>query len=100
MALKIRKSVFETNSSSTHSLTMCTREQYDAWRKGDLVYNDYEEEFYPIDSLTDEQRDLIDEEEFYTYDGYWEMLEYETVEETYITPGGEEVISFGYYGYS
>lgn len=100
MALKIRRSVFETNSSSTHSLTMCTRDQFDSWRKGDLVFNDYEERFYPIDSLTQEQRNLIDEEEFYTYEGYYEMMEYETFEDSFVTPGGEEIIGFGYYGYS
>ena len=26
--IKIRRNVFETNSSSTHSLTMCTKEDY------------------------------------------------------------------------
>ena len=38
--LQIRKNVFETNSSSTHSITMCSRDEYDAWMKGDLLLND------------------------------------------------------------
>lgn len=38
--LQIRKNVFETNSSSTHSITMCSQDDYDAWMKGDLLLND------------------------------------------------------------
>lgn len=38
--LQIRKNVFETNSSSTHSITMCSQDEYDAWMKGDLLLND------------------------------------------------------------
>lgn len=38
--LQIRKNVFETNSSSTHSITMCSQDEYDAWMKGELLLND------------------------------------------------------------
>lgn len=38
--LQIRKNVFETNSSSTHSITMCSQDEYDAWMKGDVLLND------------------------------------------------------------
>ena len=34
----IRKGTFETNSSSTHSFTMCSGKEYDAWEKGELLY--------------------------------------------------------------
>lgn len=30
---QVRRMTFETNSSSTHSLTMCTKEEYDNWKK-------------------------------------------------------------------
>lgn len=36
---QIRKNVFETNSSSTHSLTMCTKEEYDNWLSGKLMFD-------------------------------------------------------------
>lgn len=29
--IQIRFNVFETNSSSVHTLTVCTKEQYEAW---------------------------------------------------------------------
>ena len=38
--LQMRKNVFETNSSSTHSITMCTQDEYDAWANGDVLLND------------------------------------------------------------
>lgn len=38
--LQMRKNVFETNSSSTHSITMCTQDEYDAWAHGKLLLND------------------------------------------------------------
>ena len=36
----IRRGVFETNSSSTHSITMCSKEDYDKWESGDVYLND------------------------------------------------------------
>ena len=38
--LQMRKNVFETNSSSTHSITMCTQDEYDAWVNGKVLLND------------------------------------------------------------
>lgn len=38
--LQMRKNVFETNSSSTHSITMCTEDEYNAWANGDVLLND------------------------------------------------------------
>lgn len=33
--LQVRQGVFETNSSSTHSLNICTQEEFDAWTAKD-----------------------------------------------------------------
>lgn len=41
----IRKGTFETNSSSTHSLTLCTKETYEQWKKGELLFDEWEEKF-------------------------------------------------------
>ena len=37
MILQIRRNVFETNSSSTHTLTICTQDEYKAFQNGELV---------------------------------------------------------------
>ena len=36
---QIRHSVFETNSSSTHSLTMCTKQEFNDFNSGKLFIN-------------------------------------------------------------
>ena len=38
MKRQIRRGVFETNSSSTHSITMCSGEEYDKWCSGKLLF--------------------------------------------------------------
>ena len=37
MKRQIRRGVFETNSSSTHSLTMCLKSDYDRWTNGEVL---------------------------------------------------------------
>ena len=36
---QIRRGVFETNSSSTHSITMCSESEYDKWKNGELYFD-------------------------------------------------------------
>ena len=38
--IKIRRNVFETNSSSTHSLIMCSGSEYDALKNGEALISD------------------------------------------------------------
>ena len=123
---QIRHGVFETNSSSVHSITMCMKSEYDKWVNGDLywdrwshkfvandvVYKDIEEfrELFRKNNPDYIQDDANWEEEFgsyinmdkqyYTYEEFndYDFLCYETFAHTYTTPSGEEVVSFGYYG--
>lgn len=39
--LKVRKNVFETNSSSTHSLIMCSKDEYEQLENGDALIKDH-----------------------------------------------------------
>lgn len=48
----IRFNVFETNSSSTHTITVCMKNKYDAWKNGELYL--FGDEF-----ITKEERDRI-----------------------------------------
>ena len=99
MKRQVRRGVFETNSSSVHSITMCMRSEYDKWKKGELVWNRWGDELVPI---TPEIQASLDEgeKEYLTYEQFhdWDYLEYETFSDAIKTPGGEEVIAFGYYG--
>lgn len=48
----VRRGIFETNSSSTHAMTICTKEEHDKWKKGEMYY--YEEQL-----ITPEENDKI-----------------------------------------
>lgn len=39
MKVQIRRRVFETNSSSVHSISICDKDNYDGWISGRLMYN-------------------------------------------------------------
>lgn len=115
---KIRKGLFETNSSSTHSLTMCPEEDYNKWRNDELFFNSWEEKFFTkkemIDSIIksgyyteesisnfpeDKFNEVIKDYGFYTYDKYWEDDYLEWFLDTYTTKSGETIVAFGKYGY-
>ena len=47
----VRSHTFETNSSSTHSLTIMTEDQFNQFRDGNLFYDDWKEKFYTYEEL-------------------------------------------------
>lgn len=111
---QIRVSVFETNSSSTHSLTLCSSEEYEKWAKGEILYEKYSEKFVelsevvkdvPVIDEDDEDEDIEegarynkDGDRLYTKDEFWDSVEMETFHQEYVTKSGETVVAFGYYG--
>lgn len=100
MKRQIRREVFETNSSSVHSLTMCTKSDYDKWKNDELVWSRWGDELVPV---TDKIKRSMDngERDYLTYDQFndYDYIEYETFLETFTTPKGETVCGFGYYGH-
>ena len=126
--LQIRHNVFETNSSSTHSITMCSKDDYNRWANGDVYLNDgwwskdNESEYKDKKFVTrDEAIDIIkcsggdieydneyyesfdkyiaEEYEIYTSDEYFENEYLELFKDSYTTDSGETVVAFGLYGY-
>lgn len=122
MKRQSRHGVFETNSSSTHSLTMMMKSDYDRWKNEKLylyqgsgwswdvnkpIYNTlytkeeavnfaknnrYYEEGWKIDD------DYLRDDEFISWDD--EGNEYlESFYEEFTTPSGETIVAFGEYGY-
>lgn len=49
----VRKGVFETNSSSTHSMIMCTGEEYQKFEDGEMLVNVWDGELFSYDDITD-----------------------------------------------
>ena len=71
MKRQIRRGVFETNSSSTHSLTMCSEDEFEAWKRGELLFKRWEEKFVKPTQLSDNDKRDAEEEYGYTKDDYW-----------------------------
>jgi hypothetical protein len=85
---QIRKNVFETNSSSTHTLAICTEDEYKDWKDGKLLFNKWNETFVK-NSINITKQDKVEAEERYnTYKGKYykdwsELTEAERDEYTY-----------------
>ena len=122
----IRQGCFETNSSSTHSITLCMESEFEKWKNGELYWNRWDEklvskeevekEFAKIreefisenpgfdendEEWQEELEKYINEDKmYYTYEEFndYDYIEYETFVDTFETPQGEKVVSFGYYG--
>ncbi len=118
MKIAIRRGVFETNSSSTHSISICSKEEYDKWKAGELLYDDNyraekqfitreeaikklkESKYYKdLDySNKDDLDEALEEKEFKTLEKYFDN-NLESFEKTFTTKSGEVIIAFGLYGY-
>lgn len=61
--IQTRFGVFETNSSSTHSLILCTDETYQKFLKEELFVDWEEEEFITLDELRLTVKKTIDSED-------------------------------------
>ena len=91
MKINIRSNVFETNSSSVHSLCICTEEEFDAWKKSEIYY-DYWNDKFTKNSVNKWNEDNQ------TYEGFFEESWLETYEEHFTTPSGDKMVAFGRYG--
>lgn len=125
---QVRSNTFETNSSSTHSICMCTKDQYDSWAsdwdnlEADSVlysnceeklvaveeavkyanrYHDYVELSDILDTDSPKHDDAVDymrDEGFMTCDDFDNYTE-EAYYKEFVTSGGETVVAFGNYGW-
>ena len=93
----IRRGVFETNSSSTHSITIVSEEEFEQWKNGKLLHDPWNNELV---SIPDEDHNEITDhdEELETYSD-WEDNESEVYVEKHTTKNGDKIVVFGTYGY-
>ena len=128
MKRQIRKGVFETNSSSTHSLVICLKSDFDRWNNGEVLLFTGSEWLYPDDNApqknhfytkeqaiefeksskyppaddmdwdSEEAEEYLRDNEWYTCENYDDEYS-EWFDDTFTTPSGEEIIAFGQYGY-
>lgn len=85
---QIRKNVFETNSSSTHTLAICTEDEYKDWQDGKLLFNKWNETFIK-NNIKITKQNRKEAEEHYTrckgkyYKDWSELTDAEREEYTY-----------------
>ena len=58
MKRQIRRNVFETNSSSVHSLTMCSGEEYKKWENGEVLYWEEKNKFGTREEIIEEMKNM------------------------------------------
>lgn len=100
MKIQIRQSVFETNSSSTHVLCLCSEEDFIKFKNGKLLLDsdilidiDDPEVLELKEKYPDSWKD-----DFKTWDDY-NNIGYETFYRQFISKSGDKLVAFGYFGY-
>ena len=126
---QVRSNTFETNSSSTHSICMCMKDQYDSWASDwdgleadSILYSNCKEKLVTveeaikdvnsyrekvklsdvIDANSPEHDDAIEslrDEGYMTCNDFDDYTEEDSYYEEFVTPGGETVVAFGNYGW-
>lgn len=114
MKTQIRNGLFETNSSSVHSITMCADSDFKKWERGELIFNRDDCTLVPLtnedyiawkkeyDECMEKYGEYDDYYMFLTYDQFfndWDIQEYETFTDSYTSPHGDKITAFGYYGH-
>lgn len=119
--IQIRQNIFETNSSSVHTLTITDNDTYEKWLNKELLYIDEDDYWYLENTDFDSEKenfvskeraiDLYEqivedeyhpnfEEVFKTYSqwlySFEELYHYKT---DYTTKNGEKIVIFGKHGY-
>lgn len=99
MKIQIRQGVFETNSSSCHSLTVCDLKQFELWDNGCCLFNEYKQDFIDIRGISKEDvSNLKKKRKLLTLDEYMDKYEKTFCCETRYK-GNEIEVCFGHTGY-
>lgn len=102
MKVSVRRCLFETNSSSVHSITMCSKSDYDKWVNGELYYDRWKDKFVPnSDEIQKNRKENEFDTDYLTYDEFfdYDYLPHETFKKATTTEHGDEIVAFGYYGF-
>lgn len=103
----VRLGVFETNSSSTHSITICKKEDYDKWVNNENVFMDNYGNIH-VDEERYQKYLKEKDEQYYNDDNYYSSRTFEqyinndrrleNYHENYTSESGDEIVIFGEYG--
>ena len=126
---QVRSNTFETNSSSTHSICMCTKDQYNGWASDwdsleadSVLYSNCKEKLVTVEEAIKDVNsyrevvklsDVIDVNSpehddaieslrdggYMTCNDFDNNNDNESYYDEFVTPGGETVVAFGDYGW-
>lgn len=104
---KIRLKVFESNSSMMHTLILCSDEEWEKWKDGELMYDDWNEGLIASEEVTKEEIVLGEDDDdyerhCYSFDDFFDgrlSEDYYMFGQEYTTESGEKIHAFGYYGH-
>ena len=54
--IKVRRDTFETNSSSTHTITIVSKEEYEGWGEGRYLYERWSDKLVPARQLSETEK--------------------------------------------
>ena len=95
--IQIRQGVFETNSSSTHALAICTQEEWDKLQSGEYVVDEWD-----ISKMFDVNDEVVKNDEYERYVTYDELYNHSSCEffnRYFTSPSGDQMVVWGYFGY-
>ena len=112
--IKIRRGVFETNSSSVHSLIICPKADFEKLERGELYIDTQNDELVTREKMIkdvskyfdrkkleamdeDDFLAIIRDNEYETLDSWGDNMYY--FEKEYTTEHGDKVVAFGRYGF-
>lgn len=116
MKVQVRQGVFETNSSSTHAVSVCTLSEWEDYRNGKLWINMNSLQFLPEDDAKLYNADKIAAAKARAERGGWKFdiadynwdlyhsydeevdMSYEWFIRRFTLSNDQEVVAFGYYG--
>ena len=88
---QIRIGTFETNSSSTHTMVVCTEEEFKKWVAGELLVCNYDDDLFTPEKV----KEFPYPGDYYDYDNW--MEDYERGERHITTKSGDKlVIAYAY----
>ena len=120
---QVRAGVFETNSSSTHSLTVCTGDEFKMFTSGEAFWGKLDDAILSKDEVGEMYAKALADgriDAYYTTDGEWyedqivrdqvisfyDLKTYdawgewlETFNHSFTSPSGDEMVAFGEYGH-
>ena len=117
--IQIRNNIFETNSSSVHSITLCPEDEFKKWKNGELLFDRYNDELISLkeaEKIKEEMRrdrrkygysedEYEDGSRFLTYNQFFDWqgddnyMDYMEKYQSHQNINGVDVVAFGYYGH-